>query len=325
MMLHSKDSIITMKDAKTGPYQFMLFNLNPEVQVCQTVKGHCEWRVLTRQEYGGSVDEPTDMIHTLPLNWLGSRGVAMAMSYPRLLPRVANAFVFALTQTKVQGISDYERFRVKGSVFIRLNGIGPYARMVDSSKDLAKVFRETQKHYAESWWNMLEGVVTDKPPPGLEYFLRGGSLFGNNRSPEQQAFYLRIQQQLAASFKRSKSFLLADRYPCLAESKIVLPVGGRTVAVVVLQAPASIELRSCLRLQNGFTANGASSAPCESLDFFPSGLTKDGNLPENIKGSGLAAQPWSLEIGVTAAGRDSPAASASCGAAEEDVLIGVVL
>jgi len=310
MMLHTKSAVMAVDDVPL----LTLFSFIPQEQVCRGAQGtKCKWVDIRRQTY-----LPPDILmgdqrsdsRTLPLHVLGARGLATLTTNWRLLPRIASKYKQVLFEGRTT--------RVRVSVFIQTNGEGPYARLVDSSMDLAAEFEALSDR---SYTDMAYQVWADKMPEGREYFLRNSMLTNYAFNSELKTYHNRISKVLGELVGQTRAELIVDRHSCLATQPLWLTVMGNAM-VVVLKSPVPIEVRMCapdvqrdLEGENsGCTIQVLEEIGEQGLDDLLNGYDT-----EMLEGSVMLGNPYTLEVAVPR--RLKRKEMSPCRDTPEDVLI----
>lgn len=180
---------------------------------------------------------------TLPLiaenhGLIEMRHRALIDQFPRHVARVAGGFseLFfrkAPGACKSSTTGEMRRLSVYGVVYSKLNNKGAFCRIFDPTVNLAEA---EQARRSRSVWETIVGTIFDLAPDGHEYLLIRGIGSMNARAMEHE-------KQLRKRYPNVKGFeLIADRAACLAARPLTLWPGGFPIAVVVLEAPNTVDL-----------------------------------------------------------------------------------
>jgi len=181
--------------------------------------------------------------------------------------------------------------------FTRLNGRGPFARLVDPTVDLVSVAEAQRRRGSlDTAW----GAFTDTPPRGHEFILEGvGSL--RDEAIQAQRAYERMLPQFSYH-------VLSDRAACLSARPLWLRPAGHPMLVIPVKVPAGWQVE--------VTTQAAKDEPW--------------NAPERLSLAQAGQfQSFGIEIGLVRSAefqRQSPNSDVRCGeTTSEDLLIALVL
>jgi hypothetical protein len=111
---------------------------------------------------------------------------------------------------------DFISTQVAGTLFERLNGRGPFARVIDPTVDLVAA---DDRRRARAPWEIFRDVVMDRLDD--EFILRGsGASDLSDRAEALAAAALPREGQ--AGYMGAPVAVLVDRSPCLAASPLIL-------------------------------------------------------------------------------------------------------
>ena len=245
MMLHDMDYGIVRKH--DGGADTVLL-LSYYVPTCFLIGGPDMF--MPRTLYLGEKSEhPMQDSRTVPMHQiLGTRESAMLDVFPSHLihrvgagvGRVVDRMVGGQACAGIQGIPATSlppnpRMGMHAVYFGRLNGNGPYSRLIDPTVDLVAVMEaQRNQSYATTLWN----AFLDKRPEGMEYVFRKG--IGTMRDTART-----YEDELKLHFPKKTISFLADRASCLHARPLWLSPMGYSYGFVPLQLPfrTSLTLR----------------------------------------------------------------------------------
>ena len=243
MMLHDLDYGI-MRQSEGSPDRVLL--LSYYVPTCFLRNGHPDMFLPRTLYFGQESEHPMQDSRTVPMHQiLGNRESAMLEVFPtHLISRVGDGIAQAVDVMvggracdKITSVPPNvkpldPRLGMHAVYFGRLNGNGPYSRLIDPTVDLVAVM-EAQRN--QSYATTLLNAFLDRRPAGQEFVLRQG--IGSLR---QAAF--KYEAELKLHYPDKTIHFISDRASCLDARPLWFAPLGNPYAFVPLRLPYKTSL-----------------------------------------------------------------------------------
>eukprot|EP00977_Amphora_coffeiformis_P017436 scaffold5684_cov169-Amphora_coffeaeformis.AAC.11 len=245
MMLHDNDYGIIRKSEEVGGHDLVLL-LSYYVPTCFLRGGEPDMFMPRSLYLGPHSGHSMQDSRTVPMHQiLGARESAMLEVFPtHLIHRVGAGVAQAIDgmvgggacgqiQGKPPSVLPLDPRMGMHAVYLgRLNGNGPYSRLIDPTIDLVAVMEDqrNQKYSTTLWKSFL-----DERPDGKEYVLRHG--IGSMRQAAKN-----YEAELKLHFPDSTVEFLADRASCLHARPLWLTPMGVSYGFIPLRLPYGTSL-----------------------------------------------------------------------------------
>jgi len=241
MMLHSLEHGIIRQNSDGIPTVLLLEYLVPTCFSNNSDQGDV---VMPREVYFGEQSLHQMQDHrTVPLHMvLGARESAMFEVFPaHLVQHIAAGFAKVIdvavgSYACKQHVPDYNKGRIgmHAVSFVRLNGRGPFSRLVDPTVDIINSYDAQQ---AQPFYLTAINALLDRRPDGFEFVLKGvGSL-------RQRAMI--EEHNLKEMYPGVEISMIADRAACLQYREIWLRpmLKQYTLIPIILPTGVSVHVR----------------------------------------------------------------------------------
>jgi len=223
MKMHTKQTTLHIQQDKDTAVTIHLFYLVPECERNEERKDSMLDHSLV------AVDPRTLRLDTM----LSTDQRQFLLERPRYLSRVAGAMSRAIYERSPNVCGPVGRLTVSAVMFVKMNGNGPYRRIVDPSTDLI-----TTEHmwYHRTWWATLTGILLDRALTNHEFVLNAGfvktSTLQSKIDYHSKSSYLREYLEDGHRIE-----FVSDHSACLASRPLALWPNSVPLGIIPLEVP----------------------------------------------------------------------------------------